>query len=62
MPPLNVVYLVALVLGVAMFAASWVIRRKQISEGPIARAEKPLMLLGAGLTFAAALFGFIVLF
>ena len=46
------------VVGIAMFVASWLIRRKKITEGPLARAEKPLMLAGAGVTFVFALIGF----
>lgn len=41
-----------------MFVASWVIRRRQITEGPLARAEKPMMLGGAGVTFVFALLDF----
>ena len=57
MSALQIIYYVGIVVGVAMFVASWLIRRKQITEGPLARAEKPLMLGGAAVTLAFALLG-----
>ena len=57
MSALQIIYYVGIAVGVAMFVASWLIRRKQITEGPLARAEKPLMLGGAAVTLAFALLG-----
>jgi len=58
MSTLQIVLNIGLVIGILMFATSWIIRRKKITEGPLARAEKPLMLAGAGVTFVFALIGF----
>ncbi len=58
MSTLQIVLNIGLVVGILMFATSWIIRRKKITEGPLARAEKPLMLAGAGVTFVFALIGF----
>lgn len=58
MTPLRIVYYVGIAVGIAMFTASWLIRRKKITEGPLVRAEKPLMLAGAAIAFVFALFGF----
>ncbi|MGK0716763.1 hypothetical protein ACR5KS_12025 [Leucobacter sp. W1153] len=58
MSALQIIYYVGIAVGIAMFVASWLIRRKQITEGPLARAEKPLMLGGAAVTLAFALLGF----
>lgn len=58
MTTLQIVLNIGLVIGILMFATSWLIRRKKITEGPLARAEKPLMLAGAGVTFVFALAGF----
>ncbi|WP_047523853.1 hypothetical protein [Microbacterium sp. ZOR0019] len=58
MSALQIIYYVGIVVGIAMFVASWLIRRKQITEGPLARTEKPLMLGGAAVTLAFALLGF----
>lgn len=58
MSAVKIVYYLGLLLGIAMFTASWLIRRKQITQGPLARAEKPLMLGGAAVTLAFALLGF----
>ena len=41
-----------------MFGISWLIRRREITDGPLARAEKPLMLVGAGLVLVCATLGF----
>lgn len=61
MSALHIVYYVGIVAGISMFVASWLIRRKKITEGPLARAEKPLMLAGASITFVFALLGFATL-
>jgi len=58
MSTLQIILNIGLVIGILMFATSWIIRRKKITEGPLARAEKPLMLAGAGVTFVFALIGF----
>lgn len=58
MTALQIVLNIGVVIGILMFATSWLIRRKKITEGPLARAEKPLMLAGAGVTFVFALIGF----
>lgn len=34
MSALQIIYYVGIVVGIAMFVASWLIRRKQITEGP----------------------------
>ncbi len=36
MSALQIIYYVGIVVGIAMFVASWLIRRKQITEGPLA--------------------------
>lgn len=41
---LHIIYYVGIAVGIAMFVVSWLIRRKQITEGSLARAEKPLLL------------------
>ncbi|MBO1903225.1 hypothetical protein J4H92_14870 [Leucobacter weissii] len=61
MSALQIVYYVGIGVGIIMFVASWLIRRKQVTEGPLARAEKPLLLAGAGITFVFALLGFATL-
>lgn len=58
MTPLKIIYYVGSIVGIAMFVSSWLIRRKKITEGPLARAEKPLLLAGSGVTFVFALLGF----
>lgn len=58
MSALQIIYYVGIAVGVVMFVASWLIRRKQIIEGPLARVEKPLMLGGAAVTLVFALLGF----
>lgn len=58
---LHIVYWIGCAIGILMFGASWLIRRRQITEGPLARAEKPLMLGGAGLAFAFAMLGMVAL-
>ncbi|WP_454130515.1 hypothetical protein [Microbacterium aurum] len=55
---LHFVYWGGIVIGVLMFGASWLIRRREITDGPLARAEKPLMLGGAGLVLVCAILGF----
>lgn len=55
---MNIVYWVGVGLGCAMFAASWLIRKREISEGFLARAELPLMVAGAGLLLLCGLVGF----
>lgn len=58
---LHIVYWIGCAVGILLFAASWLIRRQGITEGPLARAEKPLMLVGAGTAFAFAMLGFTAL-
>lgn len=58
---LRIVYWIGCAAGILMFGAAWLIRRREISEGPLARAEKPLMLAGAAIAAAAAIFGFAAL-
>lgn len=55
---LHFVYWGGIVIGVLMFGISWLIRRREITDGPLARAEKPLMLVGAGLVLVCAILGF----
>lgn len=55
---LHFVYWAGIVIGVLMFGTSWLIRRREITDGPLARAEKPLMLVGAGLVLVCAILGF----
>lgn len=55
---LHFVYWGGIVIGVLMFGTSWLIRRREITDGPLARAEKPLMLVGAGLVLVCAILGF----
>ncbi|WP_293786737.1 hypothetical protein [uncultured Aeromicrobium sp.] len=55
---LHFVYWGGIVIGVLMFGTSWLIRRREITDGPLARAEKPLMLVGAGLVLVCATLGF----
>ena len=55
---LHFVYWGGIVIGVLMFGASWLIRRREITDGQLARAEKPLMLVGAGLVLVCAILGF----
>ena len=55
---LHFVYWGGIVIGALMFGASWLIRRREITDGPLARAEKPLMLVGAGLVLVCATLGF----
>lgn len=55
---LHYAYWGGIVLGALMFGASWLIRRREITEGVLARAEKPLMLVGCALVVACALVGF----
>lgn len=61
MTPLQVIYWIGCALGILMFGASWLIRKRKITEGPLARAEKPLLLGGAGVAFAFALLGMVAL-
>lgn len=58
---LHTVYWIGCAIGILMFGASWLIRRRQITEGPLARAEKPLMIGGAGIAFAFAMLGMVAL-
>lgn len=58
---LHIVYWIGCAIGILMFGASWLIRRREITEGPLARAEKPLMLGGAGIAFAFAMLGMVAL-
>ena len=58
MSALHIVYYIGVAVGIIMFAASWLIRRQKITEGVLARAEKPLMLGGAAVTFIFGLLGF----
>lgn len=58
---LHIVYWIGCAIGILMFGASWLIRRRKITEGPLARAEKPLMLGGAGIAFAFAMLGMVAL-
>lgn len=58
---LHIVYWTGCAVGILMFATSWLIRRRDITEGPLARAEKPLMLGGAAVAFAFAMLGMVVL-
>lgn len=55
---LHFVYWGGIVIGVLMFGISWLIRRREITDGPLERAEKPLMLVGAGLVLVCAILGF----
>ncbi len=55
---LHFVYWVGIVIVALMFGASWLIRRREITDGPLERAEKPLMLVGAGLVLVCAILGF----
>lgn len=56
----HVVYYVGIVTGIGMFTASWLIRRKKITDAPLARAEMSLMVAGAGIAFIFGALGFIV--
>lgn len=58
---LHYVYWIGCAVGILMFGAAWLIRRRQITEGPLARAEKPLMLGGAAVAFVFAMLGMIAL-
>lgn len=58
MTSLHIVYYVGIALGIIMFTGSWLIRRQKITEGILARAEKPLLLAGAGFAFVFGLLGF----
>lgn len=57
----QLIYYIGIAIGIAMFAASWLIRRREISDGALARLEKPLMLGGAAITVGFAVFGFVLL-
>ena len=57
----QIVYWIGCAVGILMFGASWLIRRRNITEGPLARIEKPLMLGGAGIAFIFAMLGMIAL-
>lgn len=61
MSALQIIYYVGIVVGIAMFSASWLIRRKQTPEGLFGRIEKPLLLGGAAITLIFALLGFAAL-
>lgn len=52
-------YWLGIVVGAAMFGGAWVIRRREITEGFLARAETPLMVVGAALVLVCALLGFL---
>lgn len=58
---LHYVYWIGCAVGILMFGASSLIRHKKITEGMLARAEKPLMLAGAICTVGFAFLGFAVL-
>lgn len=58
MTVMHLLYWIACLASILMFGASWVIRRRNITEGPLARAEKPPMLAGAGTVFVVAIVGF----
>lgn len=36
---LHIVYWIGCAIGILMFGASWLIRRRKITEGPVARAD-----------------------
>lgn len=61
MSALHIIYYAGIALGIIMFTGSWLIRRQKITEGILGRAEKPLLLAGAGFAFIFGLLGFTTL-
>jgi len=61
MTPIQIVYYTGLVIGICSFTAAWLIRHKELTDGPLGRLEKPMLVGGAAVTFVFAFLGFVLL-